>query len=458
MPIGIGQQVKKAMITPPKRFQMQGVRFHERKDGRSINGDSMGLGKTYQATAWIAIHPEIRPVLIICPATLKYQWQEELKKHADLTSEVLSGRKSYPPMENIIIINYDIISYWKDFFMKNIPALIVMDECHYCKSSKALRTKACRSISRKTKHILPMSGTPIINRPAELFPILNMINPKQFNSFWEFAFQYCDPKTGYGGHWDFSGASNLEELHEIVSEIMIRRTKSEVMEELPPKQRTTVPVDISNRKTYNKARNDFISWVEENMSTQKAMRALKAVALVRLGTLKRIAAEGKIKAIKEWIQNWMEDTGEKLVVFAIHKSVVGKLKEAFPEAKIIDGSTAMKKRKASVDKFQNNDNCRLIIGNIQAMGVGLTLTASSTVLFAEIGWTPGEHNQAEDRVLRIGQEADSVNIYYIVGKDTIEEDILEVIEKKRDICSQVLDGKPANMNSLFSKIMKMKGK
>ena len=454
--MSVESRIREVMKNPPLKFQIQGVRFMEEHDGRILLGDSMGLGKTYQSIAWIMLHPEASPVIIVCPSIMKYIWQEELLKHAGLESEVVQGRKPYHPQEDIVILNYEILSYWVGSILAGKPKLLIVDESHYIKNPKAQRTKACKKMAG-TPHILALSGTPMINRPAELFPILQILRPSTFNSFWNYAFRYCDPKPGWRGRgWDFTGASNLEELHEKLSTVMIRRMKREVLKELPPKRKSVLPVDIDNRRDYEAASEDFIGWLHEKYSAEKAERAAGAIALVRLGTLKRLVTEGKMKSIHQWIKSFLEETNQKLVVYAIHRSIIQKLKEKYPDALIIDGSVGSKKRQQIVEQFQTDPNRRLIINNIKAGGIGITLTASSTVLFVEIGWTPSEHAQAEDRVLRIGQEAESVNIYYMIGKDTIEERILEIIEKKQNICDTVLDGKGITTKSIFSLFRKRK--
>jgi SWI/SNF-related matrix-associated actin-dependent regulator 1 of chromatin subfamily A len=449
----IGSRMRKALKTTPMRFQIQGVRFIEEYGGRVLLGHDMGLGKTMQAISWALLHPEIRPIIVVCPTSVKYVWQREFIKHAGMKSEVINGRKSYPLTEEIIILNYEILSHWIDPLKKMKPQLLIVDECHFIKSKGAQRTKACKKLS-KTPYMLALSGTPMINRPVELFPVLQMLRPYEYKSFWKFTFRYCDPKPGFRGRgWDFKGASNMEELHDRLSIVMIRCMKSEVLKELPQKQRTIIPVEIDNRQEYKQAQDDFLSWLRKTKSTEKANQAMGALALVQLGALKRLAAKGKLKVINQWISDWFDATNQKLVVFAVHRAIIQSLKESNPRAVVIDGSTKPKQRQEIVDRFQSNPACNLLLGNIRAAGIGITLTAASTVLFAEIGWTPGEHDQAEDRVLRIGQEADSVNIYYIIGRNTIEEDIIDLIDKKRDICSRVLDGKEVDSESIMATLL-----
>lgn len=440
---GIGSRIRAALRTPPMRFQVRGVRFLEALNGRAIIGDEMGLGKTLETIAWMCLHPEARPAIIVCPATVKEVWLRQIREHTPhMDATVLEGRSTYHGTlrSGIAIINYDILQHWADRLISLGPRLLVIDECHRIANHKANRTRACISIGRIAKHVIALSGTPIVNRPIEFFSALNLIAPAAFPSRWKYAMQYCNPKIGYGGHWNFNGASHVEELHERVSKLMIRRTKDEVLKDLPPKTRTTIPVEVDNRADYEEAKADFLQWLEDRKGEDAANRAAGALALVRLGGLKRIAAEGKMKTAITWIREWTEDTDQKLVIFAIHRSVVEMLQEAFPGSPCVYGGVSGPKRTEAVDRFQNDPKCQLFIGNIKSAGEGITLHSAANELFLEIGWTPAEHDQAEDRIRRIGQTAKHINIYYMVAQNTIEEHVLDVIEAKRRLVNRVVDG------------------
>jgi len=434
-------ELTKVMVTPPLPFQVRGVAFVDRHGGRALIGDDPGLGKTYQATGWMKLHPEIRPVVIVCPASVKYGWRRQLRQHGDIRSVVLSGRRPHKLIGNVWIVNYDILIYWLPFLLKQKPQLAVIDEAHRTKNRKAARTKACRILARRCRYVIGLTGTPIRNRPIEFYPILNMLRPSEYRSVIEFAFAYCDPKPGFRGRgWDFSGASNLDELHDRVSNVMIRRLKSDVLPDLPKKMRTILPVEIDNRREYEAARLNFLQWYRKTKGADATRRILPASDLVRIHTLLRLAGEGKVGVVHQWIVDWLNDTDEKLVVFTRHISVMRRLHSYFPGSAVIDGSTATSKREHEVDKFQRDHRCRVFLGNIQAAGEGITLTAASTVLFAELGWTPGEREQAEDRVLRIGQTANRIQVIYPIAKETHEERLIEQIERKRRIVSRVVDG------------------
>ena len=400
----------------------------------------MGLGKTIQALGWMAVNPSKRPAIIITPANAKYNWADQIHQHTYLECEILSGRTPCPITKSIVIINYDIIHYWMKELIKLKAKVLVLDEEHYCKNQEALRTKACQAISQKVKHIIAMSGTPIINHPDEFFPILNIIDPKEFPNFWKYAFKYCSPKKHkWRKGWDFTGASNLNELKKQIKPYFIRRMKSEVLPQLPKKRRTILPIDISNSKEYKKATLDFLEWYKKKAGNKKAKRAKKAQALVKLGQLKQLVAQGKIKRACEWIDDFLSTTNEKLVMFVYHRDIFNLLIKKYKKITAIGGK-AGKQRQEQVEKFQTKKSCRLFLGTIKADKESITLTAASTVLFLELGWTPSEHDQAEDRVNRIGQKDNKINVYYILGKNTIDQYVWEIIEKKRKVINKIMKG------------------
>lgn len=435
-------------------FQKKGVAFIEAKNGKALIGDEMGLGKTIQALAWLQLHPEKRPAVIICPASLKLNWKKEAKtwlKDPDI--HILSGKRPYSiPYKDILIINYDILADWVEKLKTMNPQVLIADECHLVKNNKTKRTKAIKKLAKTIPHIICLSGTPIVNRPIELYNAITLVDSTVVPSYWHYAQRYCGARhNGFG--WDFTGASNTEELHEILtSTIMIRRTKKEVLQELPDKIYTIIPVELDNHNEYTYAENDFISWIAENKGEKAAEKAGNAETLAKIETLKQIAVRGKLKQAVEWIKNFLE-TNEKLIVFAVHKFVIDTLMKEFKDTAVkVDGSVTGKKRQEAVDRFQTDGTVRLFVGNIQAAGVGLTLTAASSVAFLELPWTPGELTQAEDRCHRIGQK-NVVNVYYLLGTETIEEKIARMLDSKRKVLDAVLDGKETEEESLLSALI-----
>ena len=437
-------------------YQKQGVSFIEAKDGRALVADSMGLGKTAQALAWLQLHREKTPVIIIVPASLKLNWERECHMWLkNPNTQILTGTKAdMPIVGDIIIINYDILPAWYKRLKAIDAKVLVTDECHYYKSNQAKRTKAVKALAKGIPHIIALSGTPIVNRPIEMFNAIDIVQPGIFGSLWSYAKKYCGAvHNGWG--WDFNGATNTEELHERLSNsIMIRRKKEDVLKQLPPKVRSFVPMELTNSKEYAKAEKDFIEWVRAEKGVKAAERAGNAEALAKISGLKQLAIQGKITGSLGWIKDHL-DTNGKLVVFAVHKKTINAVMEAMAEYNPVkvDGSVSQEQRQWAVDTFQNDPDCRLFVGNIKAAGVGLTLTAASSVAFLELGWSPGEHDQAEDRIHRIGQESDSVNAYYLLAQGTIEEEIAKLIDKKRKVLDQVLDGQDSDASSLLAELM-----
>jgi len=450
-------------------FQKEGVNFIEAHNGRVLLGDQMGLGKTAQALAWLQLHPELRPAVVVCPASVKLNWKREIRMWMgkDITIGILSGRfpslpeptlqeieKDNEAYKDILIINYDIIYSWLPLLQLMKIKVLILDECHYIKNRKAKRTKVCLQLSKFVPHVLCLSGTPILNRPSELYTSLQALRRDIFSNWWRFANRYCAPKnTGFG--WDFSGASNTRELNEKLQKtVMIRRIKSDVLKDLPPKIRTVIPLEMKNRSAYEAQERELKTWMEEAENPEELSKKKKAEALVRIEKMKQAAVIAKTDGILDWVRNFLESEDQKLVIFATHHTVIDmlqdKLSKHFPA--VIDGRTPTGMRQGLVDRFQNSDACSVFIGNIKAAGVGITLTAASTTCFVELGWTPGEHDQAEDRVHRIGQ-SESVNAYYLLADNSVETEIAQLLDRKRRVLDMVLDGKEAQDIDLLTELL-----
>ncbi len=437
-------------------YQMEGVSYIESKQGNALIGDEMGLGKTIQALAWLQLHPEKRPAIILCPAHLKLNWAKEIQMTLsdNLNTQILQGSKPYPITGEIIIINYDILKNWVEELQKIKANVLIFDEAHYIKSNSALRTKATKKLAKEIPHRIALTGTPIVNRPIEGFNIVQVINKTVFPNFMSYARRYCNAHhNGFG--WDFSGSANKEELHQKLTEtIMIRRKKADVLPDLPSKLYSYIPMEICNTTEYKRAEADFIAFLAETKGKKAAEKASQAEHLVRIEALKQLAVQGKIKQAIQWIRDFLDTNGQKLVVFGVHKTVVDALMEEFKEEAVkVDGSVSATKRDEAVTAFQEDPNVKLFVGNIQAAGTGLTLTAASAVAFLELPWTPGELAQAEDRCHRIGQK-DTVNVYYLLADNTIETEIAQLLDEKKAVLNAVLDGKEVEETQLLEVLIK----
>lgn len=429
-------------------FQRVGVQFVEATNGRTLVGDQPGLGKTVQALAYLQLHPELRPALIVCPASLKINWQRHVEQWVTTAGRatILNGTNTNTAVEraDIYIINYDIVHHWQPLLVGAGFRCLICDEAHYLKTQSSQRTKSVRSLAAGIAHILLLTGTPLLNRPSELWPLLNILSPTAWGNWWGFAQRYCNARKKEirikGGKtrtvWDFSGTSNAEELHSAIQPYMIRRLKADVLTDLPPKRRVIVPMALPApiRTKYDAllaATRDAIR------SAVNDGQPIDGRILAKIEECKQLAVQGKLPQAIEWIRDFIES--EKLIVFATHKFVVADLLAAFPNAVSITGDTPQAERMAAVDAFQNNNKVRLFIGNIQAAGVGITLTAASNVAFLEQDWTPATHEQAEDRAHRITQ-TESVTAWYLLAADSIDEDIFATLERKRKVTQAIVDG------------------
>ena len=432
-------------MTTLKKYQRKGVRQIERFNGRALLADEQGLGKTIQVLAWCKKHPELRPIIVVCPAIVKWVWKSQAQKHVGIRSTILSGRKplktGFHSHHPLIIINYDILQYWGKYLRKLKPKVILIDESHKIKNPSAGRTKAVRKLCKKVPHVIAIGGTPLTNKPVELFPTLNILFPKKFGNFFQFARKYSHPKKRRWG-WDFSKTRNLDKLHARLKRLcMIRRLKKKVMKGMPPKKRLVIPLEISNRKEYQHAEEDFIRWLSKR-SYRQSRRAKKAIELVKVGHLKRLAAELKLPAVYDWIDNFLESTDEKLVVFVLHKKIMASLRERYSKISVhIDGSVSTKKRKSAIRAFRNKSRIRILFGQSDAIGVGTDglQKVCSNGVFVEIGWTPADIGQPEDRLHRIGQKY-RVHITILVARKTIEERLCKIIQHKQRILNETLDG------------------
>jgi SNF2 family DNA or RNA helicase len=446
-------------------FQKEGVDFIFKKHGRALIGDEMQMGKSIQALTYLEMKSEI--AVIICPASIKYKWASEIEKWCtDFSIFICQGKKNKEKVKlvhnlkakkHIYICNWDILGNktkkdkgdkypkdipytgWVDYLLDMEPDLVIGDEIHFAKNYKAIRARGFKRLGQRVKHLVCLSGTPIENRPVEFFPTLNLLNAGVFNNWYKYTQNYCGAQVSRFGR-DVSGASNIDELHSLVSTVMIRRLKKDVLPQLPDNITSVIPLELSNEKTYRRAYNDFIDYILETKGTKAADKAAKAEHLVKIGYLNQLAYQGKKKAVIDWIKEYLE-TEDKLIVFGINKAVIQDLQGAFKDVSVvIDGSTPMNQRHALAERFNNDPEIKLFIGNIKAASEGLTLMSSKAVAFIQWWWTPGKQDQAASRCHGIGQKADKVSTYYLAAKNSIDEDMLEMLDVKRKIVKGVLDG------------------
>jgi len=439
----------------PYPFQKEGVLDLEdflAAHGGALLGDDMGLGKTLQAL-WLLKREKcgrMFPALVVCPASVKYNWEHTAFTQIDTRAQVLEGRtppkggfKSAPPQ--ITIINPDILPAWLPHLKRVGFHTLILDECHDYGNPTSQRTKAAIDLSRVIPYRLALSGTPLLNAPGELWPTLYMVRPDEYRSLFSFADEFCKPKKQFG-KWTYKGARNLPELHALLRRTcMVRRLKSEVLDQLPVKNRVVVPMDLVNREEYDHASLDFIGWLKKNFRDDKGKvrSAARAAAVTRVGYLLRLAAKEKARNVVDWANRFLtEYPEEKLVIFGIHRKMIDVLQRRInAKSVIIDGTVTGRNRKYAVDQFRKDKDTRLCIGNMRAMGVGVDglQEVCTNAAFAEMWWVPGVLAQAEDRIYRMGQNFVSW-IHYLIAGGTIEERLCEVVQAKMAVIHAALDG------------------
>lgn len=431
----------------PFMHQREGSALIEGFDGRVLLADDPGLGKTATSLLWSRRNPDARPVVIVVPTSLRLNWVHEASLHFNIPLEVLETTK--PPKRSglkksqFYVIGYNLLPYWWKWLRALKPQILIADEGHFLKNRNSKRRKAFKRVSRGVPHVIIMTGTPMTTSPVDLWSLLNILHPRKFKSFTAFAQEYSNPElTRYG--WIYKGARNVKKLNKMLFRTcLIRRLKKDVLD-LPPKRKIVVPLEISNRKEYELARNDYLKWARENLDKSKARRALRAAQVTKLTYMRGLIGKGKIKPVTEWVENFLEGTDGKLVLFGIHVEVVDKLFERFEHLAVkISGSVKKDDRFDLVRQFQTSKKKRLLVGNIATAGVGLNMFKANTVALMEFPWTPAEMLQAIDRVHRIGQVHDVVNVYFLVGYNTVDEKIAQVLQDRQDTINDILEGKNA---------------
>ncbi len=428
-------QISPLFLTKLRPYQQAGV-LYALLNRQVIIGDDMGLGKTIEALATVE-SASAYPVLIICPSVAKINWFRECSKWLPKRTAYIMDRSDQKDAENneqlsaaqIIITNYELLekNTWLSLIMWDC---VIVDEAHYIKNSKTKRTILTEQITRNAERVILMTGTPVVNSPIDLVSLLTVSRKLHyFGGFWEFVKEYCNAqKTKFG--WDFSGAENLDELNQKLRECgYLRREKKQVLPDLPEKIRQDLYIDIDNRAEYEFAKNDLLGYLRSYKDEDSAIKAERAKILVGINTLRQIAIEGKINSVFNWVDDFMK-TEEKLIIFGWHTEVLDAISEKFG-CGVVNGETKADERQRAIDNFQQGDDL-LIVVNIKTGGVALNLTAATHELFVEFAWTSAEMVQAEDRAHRIGQ-TNAVNIYRMIGGDTIDELFIRLIEQKKDI-------------------------
>lgn len=456
--------------------QKTGIEFLKNSK-KAILADSMGLGKTYQAI--ISARETGHNILVVCPASLKINWKREISKiYPQDMVMVISTTDFHDPLGvRWFIINYDIMAKMMPFIDIIINShgvdTLILDEAHYIKG-KSIRAASIiggrakkgddwiknNGISSQMKNVYCLTGTPLLNRPIELFNILKAIDHPLGRVRTAFAKRYCGAtlKTIYKRNGtviryvDESGATNLNELREKLKGYMLRRKKEEVLD-LPERIISIQECEMDSewRKKYDTAWDDYIKFIRENPIPERNIdNIVMTRQLVEVQKLKQVCSQSKIKRISQDIENAIEQD-EKIIVFSQYTATIqGIANELFSKGigyQTLTGQDDLQSRQSAVDRFQSDPDTKVFISNIKAGGVGITLTAASIVMFADMDWSPEIHNQAIDRAHRIGQKM-TVNAYFYICPDTIEEDIIDILNSKKNILNTVIEGSQDSIKTM----------
>ncbi|XP_063733742.1 DNA annealing helicase and endonuclease ZRANB3 isoform X2 [Eleginops maclovinus] len=441
-------------------FQRDGVEFALSKNGRCMIADEMGLGKTVQAIAVAYAYRQEWPLLVVVPSSLKYPWIEELERWipelqpGDINLVENKSHTMGISSSKVTVLGYGLLTTDARPLVEALSrqkfAVVVVDESHYLKSRNAARTKILAPLIQSTKRAILLTGTPALGRPEELFMQIDTLYPKRFGTWTDFAKKFCNGHYRFFGarrQWDCRGASNLPELHQRLSEIMIRRLKAEVLTQLPPKIRQRIPFDLP-KEAAKEASASFAEWERLMKGLGSGVVGADSNPFTQVMSLVtqmyKQTAIAKAGAVKDYIKMMLEAEQVKFLVFAHHLTMLQACTEAAIEAKAgyirIDGSVPSSERMQLVNKFQSDPETRVAILSIQAAGQGLTLTAASHVVFAELYWNPGHMKQAEDRAHRIGQTA-SVNVHYLIAKGTFDTVMWSMLNRKETVTGSTLNGR-----------------
>jgi SWI/SNF-related matrix-associated actin-dependent regulator 1 of chromatin subfamily A len=417
--------------------QVEGVAFLLGRR-KAILADDMGLGKTRQAIVAMREAAPGGPYLVVCPASVKRNWAREIHIVDPSIAVHVMGDPDYAhPAPEWTIINYDILSKHFEHLQKTKWQGFVFDEAHYLKNRNAKRSKLSTALAatgeRDTGAIVyALTGTPITNRPRDLFPLLQLLAHPMGKSFIAFAKRYCDAyRNDYG--WVTDGASNLDELVVQLRGAFLRRSKDEVLD-LPPKIRTWLPVQV---KPGLAARE--ISEIVLLLLKGEGRPRDKVHLLALLTRAREMVAMAKASQTIELIESAIEQD-EKVIVFSCFSNPIHRIHKHFGDAAVLlTGETPGRERQDVVDRFQNDDSVRVFAANIIAGGIGINLTAARQVIFNDLDWVPANHWQAEDRAYRIGQ-TNTVNVTYMVAEGTVDDFVATLLETKSRLFDAVMGG------------------
>ena len=426
---------------PPMEHQKIAVEKLLAND-KFILADDMGLGKTTSAVI-ASLESKARKILIVCPASLKINWEREIKNYSDRKVLIVEGRK-WGSTFDFYIINYDIIKNYhttdksedSDDYKLLVNAnfdLAIVDEAHYISNATANRTRLLNDVLETIPKVWLLTGTPMTSRPINYFNLLKIVESPLALNWQSYVRRYCKGyqfNVGNRKVWNTSGASNLDELRERTKNLVLRRMKTDILD-LPEKIVTPVFVELTS-KMYDEELEDFT-----RITNDKKDNETISVTLNRLMKIRQLIAYEKIPYTCELIDKCLEQ-GKKVIVLTNFTMSLDMIHEKYKKNSVtLDGRMNKDKRQENVDRFQTDDKIKVFIGNIKAAGVGITLTAAEVVIMNDLSFVPADHSQGEDRAYRYGQK-NSVLVYYPVFENTVEKIIYNILQKKKNVIDQVM--------------------
>ncbi len=436
-----------------RSYQVEALQMLKHRGGSGGLFLDPGTGKTLTSLAWLKWQSDLRPAIILTTASTKLQWPREAKKWGIQAKHfVCSGMKAtrIPASVEIVYCNHDILKAWADEFMRLDPATVVTDECQAYSNPKSQRTKALIRLV-KGRQFIPLSGTPIRTRPAQFWPVLHLLDPGFCGGKeWTYLNKFCGPKPGFGGAMKFDGATNVEELHEKVREVSIRKTKADVLKDLPDRVYIPVLMDCEMTEEYREAENKILTMQGHNPGMIRE----------RLSTLTASAYLLKEKAVLDWIADFLENSDEKLVVFCWHKAVMDSIEMHLGRQCVrVSGGVSKEAKEAACQRFRKDASCRVFVGQIASAGVGIDglQDVCSHMAFVELSWSPADLDQAESRLHRLGQKA-SISIYHLLAVGTIDEVMEETVSSRMGTVTKIVDGKEIDTTeTALTKLKLLKG-
>ena len=426
---------------------------------RFILADDMGLGKT-TSTIIAALETGAKKILIVCPASLKINWQREIANYSDRPVYIAESKK-FSTESDFVIVNYDILKNFHDtdpkkkeesILLQSNFDIVILDEAHMISNVQAQRTKIINHFVKKINRVWLLTGTPMTSRPMNYYNLLNLIESPVAQNWKAYAIRYCQGYQFTAGKrkvWNVTGASNLEELRDRTSKQILRRLKEEVLD-LPDKIISPVYLRLKS-KEYENLMGEYFDWYDKNPNESSSL----TVQFSKLMKVRKVIATEKTKQTIEFVENILEQ-GKKVIIFTNFTDTLQTVYQHFNKhAVYLDGSCSNAVRQQAVDKFQNDEKVTVFVGNLKAAGVGLTLTAAEVVIMNDLSFVPAEHSQAEDRAYRYGQKS-NVLVYYPIYDNTIEGAIYDILNKKKEIIRTVMgDQIQENIGDVAEEILKM---